>query len=82
MGTEFRTESPPELMVEAVGTAPIALVELKKNSKVAATFNPQQTSVKLRWRDDEFRADGSCYYYARILQEDNEEAISSPVWVN
>jgi hypothetical protein len=82
MGTEYRTELPPEIIVEAVGTSPIALVELKKNSKVVATFAPKQTSVKLRWRDEEFRADGSCYYYARILQDDNEEAISSPVWVN
>lgn len=82
MGTEFRTESPPELIVEAVGTAPIALVELKKNSKVVGTFTPKQTSVKLEWRDDDFKSGRSSHYYARILQEDNEEAISSPVWVN
>jgi len=82
MGTEYRTASPPELVVEAVGTAPVALVELKKDSKVVATFTPKQTSVKLQWRDEGFKADDSCYYYARILQDDNEEAISSPVWVN
>ena len=22
------------------------------------------------------------YYYVRIVQDDNEEAISSPIWVN
>ncbi|MBC8870631.1 MAG: DUF3604 domain-containing protein [Planctomycetes bacterium] len=82
MGTEYRTASPPELVVEAVGTSPVALVELKKDSKVVATFTPKQTSIKLHWRDAEFKADDSCYYYVRILQDDNEEAISSPVWVN
>jgi len=82
MGTEYRTEQPPELVIKAVGTAPITLVEVKKDSKVVATFTPNGTSVDLRWRDSEFHPDASCYYYVRVLQKNNEEAISSPVWVN
>jgi len=82
MGTEYRTDQPPELVIKAVGTAPITLVEVKKDSKVVVTFTPNRTSVDLRWHDSEFQPNTSCYYYVRVLQDNNEEAISSPVWVN
>jgi len=82
MGSEFRTATPPTLTIEAVGTAPIARVEIKKNSKVVHTATPGQTSVTLEWRDPDFGADATSYYYVRILQKGGEEAISSPIWVN
>ena len=82
MGSEFRAAAAPELAVQAVGTAHITRIEIKKDSKVVATFTPGQTAVDLRWRDEDFQPDRSCYYYVRLLQENNEEAISSPVWVN
>ena len=82
MGSEYRTAGPPVLTVEAVGTSPIAAVQIKKNSRIVHTIHPGKTAVSLRWQDPDFQADRSCYYYVRIEQEDDEEAISSPIWVN
>jgi hypothetical protein len=82
MGGEYRTDAPPALAVEAAGTAPILRVEIKKNSEVVHTFTPNTNQVRLQWRDPDFRADRPSYYYVRVVQTDNEEAISSPIWVN
>jgi len=82
MGSEYRSDAPPVITVEALGTAPIARVEVKKNSRVVSACQPQQRAVSFQWRDDDFQAGSSCYYYVRVIQDDNEEAISSPIWVN
>ena len=82
MGTEYRADSPPTLAVEAVGTAPIRRVEIKKDSRIAATFEPGRTSVKLQWTDPGFDPETPCYYYVRVVQDNDEEAISRPVWVD
>ena len=82
MGSEVRTGSPPHLRVVAVGTARIARVEIKKDSKVVHAIRPDTTTVDLAWRDAGFRPDQPCYYYVRLVQVDNEEAISSPIWIN
>jgi len=84
MGSEYRTDSPPLITVEVVGTAPISRVEIKKNSRVLHTFEPKGTAraVTLQWRDTAFQAGEPCYYYVRVVQDNNEEAICSPIWVN
>jgi hypothetical protein len=82
MGSEYRTPAPPTLQVDVVGTAEIAQLEIKKNSEVVHEIRPNQQSVRIDWRDEKFRPDESAYYYVRALQVDNEEAISSPIWVN
>lgn len=82
MGSEYRTTSPPVIHVEAAGTVRVARVEIKKNGKAVFTHQPGQIAVSLQWRDPDFQADRPCYYYVRILQDNNEEAISSPIWVN
>ena len=82
MGSEYRTGSPPAITIEAVGTASITRVEIKKNSLVVSTHEPGDTAVRLQWRDPAFEPDRPCYYYVRIVQANGEEAISSPIWVN
>ena len=82
MGSECRAESAPQLIVEAIGTARIARVEIKKNSELVHEVEPQQERVRLQWRDTDFAAARPAYYYVRIVQANGEEAISSPVWVN
>jgi hypothetical protein len=82
MGSEYRTKSAPTIMVDVVGTAPVARVEIKKDGKVVFTQKPGKTALHFEWKDPDFQADRSRYYYVRIVQEDNEEAISSPIWVN
>lgn len=83
MGTEYEATESPKVHVEAIGTAAITRVEIKRNGKIADTAEPGQRSVDLDWQDPEFDpAAGTVYYYVRVLQENGEEAISSPVWVN
>ncbi len=82
MGAEYRTDKPPTLEIEAVGTAPVTRVEIKKNSRIVHALEPGETAVKLKWQDPEFKPGETSYYYVRIVQENDEEAISSPIWVN
>lgn len=82
MGTEFRTSSAPLVHIEAHGTAPIERVEIKKNGRIVHLLEPGEMSVRAMWRDPEFDPTTTSYYYVRIVQLNNEEAISSPVWVN
>ncbi|NQT14992.1 MAG: DUF3604 domain-containing protein, partial [Planctomycetes bacterium] len=82
MGSEYRTDVPPTVTVEALGTAPITRVEIKKESRTVATFAPGQAAVSVQWSDDDFTPGQSTYYYVRVVQSNNEEAISSPVWLN
>ena len=57
-------------------------VEIKKNSQTVKTFEPKELNLEAMWQDPNFNASESCYYYVRLLQANNEEAISSPIWVN
>jgi len=82
MGSECRSDRPPTLRIEAVGTNAIARVEIKKNSSEVHTIEPGEAAVRLEWTDPGFQPGQTCYYYVRIVQEDGEEAISSPVWMN
>ena len=82
MGSEYKTTTSPALTIHVVGTAPIQLVEIKKNSEVVHTEQPARVSSAITWQDPDFTPDRECYYYVRIVQQDNEEAISSPIWVN
>ena len=82
MGSEYRTASPPVLSVQAVGTAAIVEVEIKRNGRIVFKRQPHATDVSLKWRDDAFPSEGLCCYYVRVVQDNKEEAISSPIWVN
>jgi len=81
MGSEFKTATPPELRVEVVGTAAVTRVEIKKNSRLVYASEPGTTEATITWRDPDFDASKSCYYYVRIEQANEEEAISSPIWL-
>ena len=83
MGSEFNSNTAPTLSVNATGTAPIRLVEFKKNGVTLQDVNPDSASLKdLSWKDPIFKPGETAYYYIRIVQDNGEEAISSPVWVN
>ncbi len=82
MGTELRTETPPAVMIDAVGTAAISHVEINKQGRVVWSTEPGRRRIRLEWRDTDFRAQEPAFYYVRLVQADGEEAISSPVWVN
>jgi len=82
MGSEFRSHTPPEITVEASGTTRIAQVEILKNGKLVHTEKPNQINVKLKWKDPWFQSYRPASYYVRVIQDNNELAISSPIWIN
>ncbi len=82
MGSEYKTRKAPKITVEVAGTAPISLIEVKKNSEVVYTQQPGKEQVHFEWKDSDFDPGAANYYYVRVMQTNNEEAISSPIWVN
>jgi hypothetical protein len=83
MGSEYASETPPTLTVNAEGTAPFTRVEFKKNGVTLRAISPgTQTLKNITWKDPIFKPNEPAHYYVRLLQENGEEAISSPVWVN
>ena len=72
----------PEISIVVTGTDAIRKIEITKNNQVVKDFLPGAMNYDLSWTDKEFGENESCFYYVRIIQENNEEAISSPVWVN
>jgi hypothetical protein len=82
MGSEITSNSFPEIHIEIKGTDTIRKVEIKKNNQIVKEFLPGAMDYNLRWIDKDFKENESCFYYVRVVQENNEEAISSPVWVN
>jgi hypothetical protein len=86
MGDEFTVRSPPEFVVQAVGTAPIARVSIIRGvggDTPTYVYNaePNQATVKLAWKDDMAVAGATSYYYVRIEQADKKLAWASPMWV-
>ena len=52
-----------------------------KDSKVVATFEPGGAEYRGTWTDPQ-PTEGTHYYYVRALQEDNEIAWASPMWID
>jgi hypothetical protein len=82
MGSEYKTDKPPTLTISVCGTDRIAKIEIKKDSEIVHTVDPNKVNINLTWKDPGFDPQKECYYYVRIVQANNEEAISSPIWVN
>jgi hypothetical protein len=86
MGDEFALASTPKLEINAIGTAPIARVDIvrqidrEKPVYVYAT-EPKQANVKLTWADNAAKAGAVNMYYVRIQQADGKMAWASPMWI-
>ena len=76
-------DTAPTLTVNAEGTAAITRVEFKKDGVTLHVMKPNHATLKnITWKDPIFKPGEAAHYYVRIVQENGEEAISSPVWVN
>lgn len=82
MGSEIVTANAPTIDINAIGTDVIQRVEIKKNGEVVHVEEPGQQEVGFKWVDPQFDPSRVNYYYVRVIQANNEEAISSPIWVN
>jgi hypothetical protein len=85
MGEEFSADKPEEISVYTRGTVPIRQIDILSGGKVVHSMgdvkNPiGKKEVKLKWTPESLPK-GTTYYYARVIQEDDEMAWASPVWV-
>ena len=65
-----------------IGTAPLAKVEVLKDSEVVDTLRARQdASTSGKWTDPKPTA-GMHYYYVRVQQADGELAWGSPMWID
>lgn len=86
MGDEFVLKSTPKLEINAIGTAPIARVDIVRqidNARPAYIYavEPKQQKVQLSWMDNAAKAGALNMYYVRIMQEDGKMAWASPLWI-
>ncbi len=70
-----------EVHVFVAGTAPLKVVEVICNNEAVYSWHPGGLDGRFSWSDKR-RLDHPMYYYARIVQADEEMAWSSPVWID
>jgi hypothetical protein len=82
MGDEFNADGPVRIKVHAVGTRPIARVDVIKDFKYLYSTEPGRPEVDFEWTDEEQRGGGLSWYYVRVQQDDGQLAWGSPIWVH
>jgi hypothetical protein len=83
MGSEYSTTSAPKIKVKAAGTTLITLISIRRNGESVHTIEPNEITAELSWKDPDFDPDAKGVYYdVLVVQENDEEALSSPVWLN
>ena len=85
MGQEFSSDKPEEIKIYARGSAPIREIAIFSDHKLVYSQGDVKhpigkNEVKVSWKPESLPS-GTTYYYARVIQEDDEMAWSSPVWV-
>ena len=81
MGDEFTADG-PSLKVMVHGTAPVKRIDIIKDFHYVYSSEPNKGRVEFTWTDEDDVNRGPSWYYGRILQEDGELALGSPMWVN
>ena len=71
----------PEIRAKLIGTDKFRELALIRNNKVIYTSKPGEREVDLSYTDREPEA-GTNFYYVRAIQQNDEIAWSSPIWVN
>jgi hypothetical protein len=81
MGDEFTTNAAPVLQFHVIGTQPIARIDVLKDSEVVETIKPGKREHKGEWTDPR-PGKGVHHYYLRVLQQDEQLAWGSPMWID
>ena len=81
MGSEVEVSGEPELAVTVHGTAKIKEVRVLRNNAPVRTVSPEALDATFSWRDSELPEGEACYYHVHVIQQNKEEAVSSPIWV-
>jgi hypothetical protein len=80
MGEEFSSSQPPRLDVRVIGTGKIRQVDIVKNNTFVYTAHPGVREVAFSYTDRAVEP-GEHYYYVRVIQEDDNMAWASPIWI-
>lgn len=79
MGELVTAAKMPKLLLEAQGTAIIRKVYLVVDGKIHETFTTEQQTLDI---SHQLNLAGKHYVYFHLVQEDGNEAWSSPLWFN
>jgi len=80
VGDEGTVSIYPLLNINVIGTDELKEVAIIKDNTFVYADNPQGSTAKLTFRD-ESATPGWHYYYVRVIQEDEEIAWASPIWI-
>jgi hypothetical protein len=85
MGEEFSAQKPEPISVFVRGAAPVRRIDILSNGKVVHSVGSVEKPIgkkeaRLKWTPPSLDP-GTSYFYARVIQEDDEMAWASPVWV-
>jgi hypothetical protein len=87
MGEQFDSSTAPAIEAYVRGSAPIRSIEIIGRSKVLHAEGSFEKPIgtnehRLKWNDPEWETlQGEQWYYVRVIQQDDEMAWSSPMWV-
>ncbi|MGI5817850.1 MAG: DUF3604 domain-containing protein [Armatimonadota bacterium] len=93
MGSELTArEGPREFTARVAGTRRLTAVELLRNNEVIARVEPDaltfdgvlvdEAPIESVLVEGEFADAPFCWYYLRVMQEDEHMAWSSPIWLS
>jgi hypothetical protein len=84
VGDAGAADSAPRFTVKAVGTRPIARVDLIKDNRYVLSRTFQSPEVEFTYIDTETVAGEkrNHWYYVRVEQIDGQLAWGSPIWLN
>ncbi len=81
MGEAFSSSEEPRLEVRVIGTANLRQIDIIKDNSFVYTAHPGVREVTLSFTDADIGT-GEHYYYVRVIQDDENMAWASPVWIN
>ena len=77
MGSEIAPSSPRLLAAEAWAPGPIARVQLMRNAQLLHEECPNADVCRVEFRDLDVEP---AFYHCRIVQDDGQMAVCTPVW--
>ncbi len=80
MGDSLNASAPPTMHVKVLGAGTIESVEIVKDGTFIYKTAPNAASAEFDYTDTS-AANGTSWYYVRVIQEDRNMAWSSPIWV-
>ncbi len=81
MGEEITIDGPPTMKARVIGTSELKRVEVTRNGKFIYTIDPAGSEHAFTFTDQSLQPGDSGYYILRCVQENNELAWTSPIWV-